>query len=94
MQKVTVEPTYSECLHVIHTYMHVLLLLPYTYHLNGFSINILVDYLDDLMQETIHQCEEGTSQSPQHVPMPLCSGYERPDKASAVSRHRSRFNLQ
>ena len=63
-----------------YPYLHACFITTAIYiPLNGFSINILVDYLDDLMQETIHQCEEGTSQSPQHIPKPLCSGYERSD---------------
>jgi len=64
--------------------------------LSSYSIVLftLVDYLDELMQETILQCENSTSQLSQTIPEPLCSAYERPDKAAAVSRHCSRFNIQ
>ena len=52
------------------------------------------DYLDDLMTETTRHCEEGTPQQSLSVPESLCSGYQRPDMAAAVSEHRSRFNLK
>ena len=53
-----------------------------------------LDYLDELIKETILLCEEGTPQQSLNIPEPLCSGYERPDMATAVSMHRSRFNIQ
>ena len=51
------------------------------------------DYLDDLLAETILQCTCVETSRPMNIPEPLCSGYERPDKDSAVTRHRSRFIL-
>ena len=50
------------------------------------------DYIDDLMQETLHKCMEGsTVQPPPNLPQPLSSAYEKPDKISAIKTHRSRF---
>ena len=51
------------------------------------------DYLDDLLAETILQCTCVETSRPMNIPEPLCSGYERPDKDLAVTRHRSRFIL-
>ena len=63
-------------------------------HWEYYTLHSITDYLDDLMTETIRQCEEGTPQQSLSVPEPLCSGYQRPDMAAAVSEHRSRFILK
>ena len=55
--------------------------------------NTITGYLDTLLQQTVYGCQQRTSQNPVDVPEPLCSAYERPDKLTAVQRHRSRSNL-
>ena len=57
----------------------------------------LLDYVDALLIKTKQLCKDGNVQtrtrfSPD-IPKPLSSQYERPDKATAVKRHKSRFSL-
>ena len=56
----------------------------------------LPDYIDDLVQETFQLCtqQQHTQESTCDVPEPLCSGYDRPDKTTAIARHTSRFSQQ
>ena len=61
---------------------------------NNYFYPSTTGYLDELIQETIRQSKEGSPHQSLNIPDSLCHGYERPDKAAAVSQHRSRFNLQ
>ena len=56
----------------------------------------IVGYIDELLKETITLCSKGeaTPQSTDSIPQPLCSGYERPEKISAIVRHNCRFSIQ
>ena len=80
VRKVTVEPTYCKC-----SYIHAKPLLRDIFH---------PGYIHDLLEETIRQCKEDVPPPSlsSSVPEFLCSGYDRPDKAIAISKHRSRFN--
>ncbi len=45
------------------------------------------------MDETIRYCEDGGgSNVTDQTPEPLCAQYDKPDKASAIKAHRSRFS--
>ena len=66
--------------------------LQYLYTCSNESSSHNTDYLDDLLAETILQCTCAETSRPLNIPEPLCSGYERsgyerPDKESAVTRH-------
>ena len=61
---------------------------------NNYYYPSTTEYLDELIHETIRQSKEGTPHQSLNIPDSLCSGYQRPDKAAAVSQHRSRFNPQ
>lgn len=56
-----------------------------------------VGYVDRLLEE-VYSAVQNTSdvdlQDTGAAPSPLCSSYERPDKAEAVRSHYSRFNIQ
>ena len=67
--------------------------LQHLYTCSNESSSHDTDYLDDLLAETILQCTCAETSRPLNIPEPLCSGYERPDKDSVVTRHRSRFIL-
>ena len=52
------------------------------------------DYIGDLLQATMQLCTDGATQSStSNVPGSLSSSYDKPDKASAIKSHRSRFSL-
>ena len=64
----------------------------YYFLYNNHSLILsLTEYIDELIQETIHQCEIGGCIITQKTPPPLCSSFERPDKKQAVKAHKSRF---
>lgn len=59
----------------------------------------LIEYVDDLMHTLFEEALldiqpfwEAWQQVEASVPAYLCSGFERPDKASAVNMHVSRFS--
>lgn len=54
-------------------------------------VNYSTAYTEELIKETVYQCQKGGSTLADHVPQPLCSAYERPHKETAVQEHRSRF---
>ena len=58
------------------------------------GLSFLTVYIDNLIKETITLCKKGepTADMPE-IPEPLCSRFERPEKATAVKMHKSRFNL-
>ena len=61
--------------------------------IEGYGL-IYTGYVEQLLQETIKQCKMGRSdQSDGEEPRPLCSAYERPDKATAIQQHKSRFSI-
>ncbi|XP_065894336.1 uncharacterized protein [Dysidea avara] len=49
-------------------------------------------YVEQLLQETIEQCNTGGSDLQEEDPKPLCSAFERPGKATAIQQHKSRFS--
>ena len=50
-------------------------------------------YIEELIQETIKQCNTGgVDLQDEQEPKPLCSAFERPDKATAIQQHKSRFS--
>ena len=65
--------------------------LQYLYTCSNESSSHNTDHLDDLLAETILQCTCAETSRPLNIPLnipePLCSGYEWPDKDSAVTRH-------
>ena len=63
----------------------------YYFLYNNHSLILsLADYIDELIQETIHQCEIGALSNQKTLP-PLCSSFERPDKKQAVKAHKRPF---
>ena len=53
------------------------------------------EYVDALIEETKRLCKEKTVaiQPSETQPKPLSSQHERPDKATAIKGHKSRFSL-
>ena len=50
-------------------------------------------YIRNLIQETMELCVHGGSIVTSYTaPEPLCSGYARPEKGSAIRGHKSRYN--
>ena len=54
-------------------------------------VNYLIAYTEELVKETVYQCQKGGSTLADNVPQPLCSAYEHLRKETAVQEHRSRF---
>lgn len=55
--------------------------------------DIYIGYVEQLLHETIKFCKMGEGDlSDGEEPKPLCSAYERPDKATAIQQHKSRFS--
>ena len=56
-------------------------------------VDVYAGYIEQLLQETIKQCNTGGGDlSDEEEPKPLCSAFERPDKAAAIQQHKSRFS--
>ena len=58
------------------------------------GLSFLTVYIDNLIKETIKLCKKGEPAADMpEIPEPLCGQFERPEKATAVKMHKSRFNL-
>ena len=55
-----------------------------------------IGYINELMNETVRVCEHGNVLPLEQLPQPhsLSSCYDKPDKISAIERHRTRFSTQ
>ena len=51
-----------------------------------------IEYIEELLEETVKVCEEGSTVELPDAPEPLCSEYERPEKITAISKHKTRFS--
>ena len=54
-------------------------------------VNYLIAYTEELIKETVYQCQKGGSTLGDNIPQRLCSAYEHPHKETVVQEHRSRF---
>ena len=65
------------------------------HHYKGIMCEFIcsTEYTEQLIKETVYQCQQGGSALTDDVPQPLCSTYEHPDKETAVEKHKSRFSF-
>ena len=61
----------------------------------SYCVCLFVEYVETLMTETMRRCRNGIIEElpSDNAPAPLSTQYERPDKASAIKSHKSRFSL-
>ena len=57
------------------------------------EFNCLTEYTEQLIKETIYQCQQGGNALTDDVPQPLCSTYEHPDKETAMKNIKVDFQF-